>query len=274
MFDLPTALPDNYSDLLTRYGTRLLIAGLLTIGGYWIIKLVLRAIGRLLSRQQVDRDVQPFLLSLLRIGFLVALVLSVLSTLGVETSSFIAVIGTVGLAVGLALQGSLANFAGGLLILAFKPFRVGDLIAVQTFTGYVEVVNLLNTVLVTNDHRTITIPNNTLTTNAITNYSRLETIRIESVFVVSNQHSVDAVRESINRAIATCLQPLPDRKHDVLVSKLTDNGIQFDVRVWVHISTISEVNYAVQEAVARQFRLDGISNPKTEIDVLRFRGEG
>lgn len=271
MIDLPTEFPARLTDLLTRYGTRLLIAGLLTIGGYWSIKLVLRAISRLLSRQQVDRDVQPFLLSLLRIGFLIALVLSVLSTLGVETTSFLTVIGTAGLAVGLALQASLANFAGGLLILAFKPFRLGDLIAVQGFTGYVEVVNLLNTILRTDDNRIITLPNNTLTTNPITNFSRLETTRVESVFVVSNQHSVDAVRASIERAIATCPQALPDRKHDILVGKLTDSGIQFDVRVWANISTIAEVNYAVQEAVARQFVLDGISGPRTEIDVLRFK---
>jgi len=272
MVDLPAEFPTNLTDLLSRYGTRLLIAGLLTIGGYWIIKLVLRAIGRLLSRQQVDRDVQPFLLSLLRIGFLVALMLSVLSTLGVETSSFLAVIGTVGLAVGLALQGSLANFAGGLLILAFKPFRVGDLIAVQGFTGYVAVVNLLNTVLVTEDKRTIILPNNVITTNPITNFSRLEVIRVESVFVVDRQHTVDAVRASIARAIATCPQALPDHKHDILVGKLTDNGIQFDVRVWTHIGFIADVNYAVYEAVARQFALDGISGPRTEIDVLQFRG--
>lgn len=270
MFDLPTVLPDNYNDLLSQYGVRFLTAGLLTIGGYWLIKLALKAISRLLTQQQVDRDVQPFLLSLLRIGLLVALVLSVLSTMGVETSSFIAVIGTAGLAVGLALQGSLANFAGGLLILAFKPFRVGDLISVQGLTGYVEVINLLNTVLVMDDNRTITMPNNTLTTNPITNCSRLGTIRVESVVVVSNRHSVDEVRASIYKAIATCPQALPDRQHDVLVNKRTDSGIQFDVRVWSHVKDIALVNYAVQEAIVRQFAMDGIESPKNEIDLLRL----
>jgi small conductance mechanosensitive channel len=274
MFDLPTALPENYSDLLTQYGTRMLMAGLLTVGGYWLIKLALRAIGRLFTQQQVDRDVQPFLLSLLRIGLLVALVLSVLSTLGVETSSFIAVIGTAGLAVGLALQGSLANFAGGLLILAFKPFRVGDLIAVQGLTGYVEVVNLLNTVLVTDEHRTITIPNNTLTTNSITNYSRLETIRMESQIVVDRQYPVSQIRSIIERAVATCPQALPNPKPDVLVNKLTDAGIVFDVRVWCRIDAISSINYVVQEAITLAFQQEHIEGPRNEIDVLRFRSEG
>ncbi len=274
MLDLPTELPENLTDLLTRYGTRFLVAGLITIAGYWIIKLVLRAIGRLLSRQHVDRDVQPFLLSLLRIGFLAALVLSVLSTLGVETSSFIAVIGTVGLAVGLALQGSLANFAGGLLILAFKPFRVGDLIAVTGLTGYVEVIHLLNTILVTEDRRTITIPNNTLTTNAITNYSRLETVRMESQVVVDRHYPVTQIRSIIEGAIATCPEALPNRKPDVLVNKLTDTGIVFDVRVWCRVDAISSINYVVQEAITLAFQQEEIEGPRNEIDVLRFRGEG
>ncbi|TAE29597.1 MAG: mechanosensitive ion channel family protein [Cytophagales bacterium] len=262
--------PQQYQIFLTVYGTRFLIAGLITIGGYWLIKLVLRAIGRLLTQQQIDRDVQPFLLSLMRIGLLVALVLSVLSTLGVETNSFLAVIGTAGLAVGLALQGSLANFAGGLLILALKPFREGDLIAVTGLTGYVQVVNLLNTVLITDDNRTITLPNNTLTTNAIVNYSRLETIRVDSSVTVGNGHSIAEVRVSIQKAIANCSVALPDRQHDVLVSKLTDSGIQFDVRVWALSRDLPQVNHAVLEAIGGQFVQDGIKMPRNEIDVLRF----
>ncbi len=273
MIGLPPPLPETSTNLVTHYGSRLLVAALLAAGGYWLIKLAINAIGRLLTQRQVDRDVQPFVLSLLRIGLQVALLLSVFSTLGIETNSFVAVIGAAGLAVGLALQGSLANLAGGLLILAFKPFRVGDLIAVQTFTGYVEAVYLFNTVLVTDDQRTVILPNNILTTNPITNFSRLAVVRVESVFVVSNQHPVDVVRASILTALATCPQLLTDRPPDVLVNKLTDNGIQFEVRVWIPVSAIATVNYAVQEAVARQFAQDQISSPRNEIDVLRFRSE-
>lgn len=262
--------PSSLWPLINVYGIRFLIAGIIAIVGYWLIKLTLRAIGKLMARQRVDRDVQPFLLSLFRIGLLTALVLSVLSSLGVETSSFIAVIGTVGLAVGLALQGSLANFAGGLLILAFKPFEEGDLITVSGLTGHVNTVNLLNTILITEDQRTITLPNNTLTTNPIINYSRLEVVRVDSTFVVGSQHSVDTVRASVLKALTTCPLALPDRKHEVRVGKLVDNGLQFDVRVWANSKDISDVNHAVLEAIARQFAQEGIGSPKTEIDVLRF----
>ncbi|KAB7733231.1 mechanosensitive ion channel [Rudanella paleaurantiibacter] len=273
MLRFPDPFNQNLTQLATQYGSRLFMAGLLTVGGYWLIKLVLNAIGRVFNRQKVDRDIQPFLISLLKIGLQIALVLSVLSTLGVETTSFIAVIGTAGLAVGLALQGSLANFAGGLLILAFKPFRVGDLIAVQTFTGYVEVVHLLNTILVTTDNRTITIPNNVLTTSPITNYSRMGTIRIDSQVVVDRSYSVPQIRTLIQDAVATCPQALPDRKADVLVNKLTDSGIQLDVRVWCKIDHIGQTNYAVQEAIAGAFAREGIEGPRNEINVLRFKTE-
>ncbi len=256
-----------------QYGGRLLIAGLLMLAGYWLIKLLLNAIGRVFNRQKVDRDIQPFLLSFLKIGLQIVLILSVLSTLGVETTSFVAVIGTAGLAVGLALQGSLANFAGGLLILALKPFRVGDLIAVQTFTGYVEAVHLLNTVLVTTDNRTITIPNNVLTTNAITNYSRMGTVRVDSQVVVDRSYTVSQIRTLIQEAVSTCPQALPDRKADVLVNKLTDSGLLLDVRVWCKIDHIGQTNYAVQEAIAGAFAREGIEGPRNEINVLRFKTE-
>jgi small conductance mechanosensitive channel len=198
---MPTLLEQAYL-LVQLYGMRLLMAVVLAALGLWLIRLAVRAIGRLMNRQQVERDVQPFLLASLRIALRVALLLSVLSTLGISTSSFVAVIGAAGLAVGLALQNSLANFAGGLLILAFKPFRVGDLIEVQTMRGYVEAVHLFNTTLLTSDNRTLTIPNNTLTNAPITNFTRLGTLRIETLYLVDRAHDIDQVRAAIGAAVS------------------------------------------------------------------------
>lgn len=269
MFD---QLPPKYITLLSQYSWQLLMAGLVAAGGLWLIKLIVQAIGRLMNRQRVERDVQPFLLATLRIGLRVALVLSVLSTLGVETTSFVAVIGAAGLAVGLALQNSLANFAGGLLILAFKPFRVGDLISVQGLTGYVDAVHLFTTVLIASDNRLLTLPNNTLTTNSITNYTRLGTIRVDCPFSVDRQHDIDEVRAAIHQAISTCPQVLEDHKHDVLLAKLTDSALQFEVRVWVKAEHVSVIPFVVQEAVARQFTRQHIIGPRNLVDVMRVEG--
>lgn len=264
MFPFPTISP-----MLTQYGTQLLMAGALAGGGLWLIRQVVLAIGRLMNRQAVERDVQPFLLATMRIALQVALVISVLSTLGVETGSFLAVIGAAGLAVGLALQSSLANFAGGLLILAFKPFRVGDLIDVQGMRGYVEAVHLFNTVLITNDNRTLTLPNNTLTTNAITNFTRLGTLRIDAQFLVDRDHDIDAVRAAIKQALASATHLLPNHDHEILLAKLTADALQFDVRVWINAAQVEEAPFVVQEAVARQFALQKIGGPRQVVEISR-----
>ncbi|MBO0948152.1 mechanosensitive ion channel family protein [Fibrella forsythiae] len=262
-----THLSTTLSAHLTQYGWQLLMAGLMAAGGLWLIKLVTQAIGRLMNRQGIERDVQPFLLATLRIGLRVALLLSVLSALGVETSSFVAVIGAAGLAVGLALQNSLANFAGGLLLLAFKPFRVGDLIAVQGFTGYVEAVHLFNTILITSDNRTLTLPNNSITTNSITNYTLLGTLRVDAQFQVDRDYDIDQVRGVIEHALTTATHLLPDHHHEVLLSKLTADALQFDVRVWINAASVEEAPFVVQEAVARAFARHKITGPRNVVEI-------
>ncbi|RYF70147.1 MAG: mechanosensitive ion channel family protein [Cytophagaceae bacterium] len=258
---------NQLTEHLSQYGWQLLMAGLLAAGGLWLIKLIVQAISRLMNRQQVERDVQPFLLATLRIGLRVALVLSVLSALGVETTSFVAVIGAAGIAVGLALQNSLANFAGGLLILAFKPFRVGDLISVQGLIGYVEAVHLFNTVLITSDNRTLTLPNNTLTTNSITNYTRLGTLRVDAQFLVDRDHDIDQVRSVIQEALMGSTHLLPDHNHEILLGKLTADSLQFDVRVWINAAHVEDAPYVVQEAVARAFAQHHIVGPRNVVEI-------
>jgi small conductance mechanosensitive channel len=250
---------------------RLLVAGILAVLGLWLIRLAVQAIGRLMSRQEVERDVQPFLLASLRVALRVALLLTVLSTLGVETTSFVAVIGAAGLAVGLALQNSLANFAGGLLILAFKPFRTGDLIAVQGVgvQGYVEAVHLFNTTLITSDNRTLTLPNNTLTTNTLTNYSRLGTARVELTVPVDRAHGVEQVRSVIRDALGTCTHLLPGHAHEILLGKLTADALEFSIRVWVNAAHIEEAPFVVLEAVTNAFASAGVEGPRNEVYLRR-----
>lgn len=243
---------------LTLYGGKVLLAILTLIIGLWIIGQLSRLLSRILNRRHVDRDVQPFLLSLVSGLLRVLLLLSVAGMLGIETTSFVAIVGAAGLAVGLALQGSLANFAGGVLILTFKPFRVGDLINAQGFTGNVESIQIFNTILLTLDNKTIILPNGPLSTSPITNISGKGLIRVDMTFAAGNQNLLNDTMASLRRVTDACPTALKDRTHDVLVNHCSADAILFDVRVWSHPNHYWDTYYYVQENVIRQFGMDGI----------------
>ncbi|WP_138990527.1 mechanosensitive ion channel family protein [Larkinella sp. C7] len=252
----------------TLYGFKILLAIVILIVGLWLVNQLVKMLSTVMSKRQVDRDVQPFLLSLVGAILKVLVLLSVASTLGVETTSFVAIIGAAGLAVGLALQGSLANFAGGVLILTFKPFRVGDLITAQGFTGHVEAIHIFNTILVTLDNRTIILPNGALSTSPVINISGKGTIRVDMVFAAGNANAVDAVKASIKRVVDACPTGLKNREHDILVTKLTELAFHFDVRVWCNSADYWDTYYFVHEGIARQFSKDGIKGPEPSVTVI------
>lgn len=256
---------DQVLTFATVYGGRILLAIITLIVGLWLIGWIMRLLAAAMTKRHVDRDVQPFLLSLVNAVLRVLLLLSIASTLGVQTTSFVAIIGAAGLAVGLALQGSLANFAGGVLILTFKPFRVGDLISAQGFTGTVEAIRIFDTVLNTLDNRTIILPNGALSTSPITNISAKGVIRVDQVYTVGSQNNLDATKASIQRVIDGCPYALKDREHDVLIAKLNANSRDYDVRVWTKSETYWETYYYMLENIARQFGKDGIEAPKPKM---------
>ena len=253
---------DQFVAFTMQYGGQVILAIFTLLVGRWLIKQVIRLMSVALTHRHVDRDVQPFMLSLVSGLLKVLLLLSVASTLGIQTTSFIAIIGAAGLAIGLALQGSLANFAGGVLILVFKPFRVGDLINAQSFTGTVEAIRIFDTVLVTPDNRTIILPNGPLSTSALTNISTKGVIRVDMVFAAGNQNDLDATLAALRAVTDACPTALKDRAHDVLPTTLTENAVQFDVRVWTPAATYWETYYYVTEHVAREFGQRGIQGPK------------
>lgn len=270
MNEAQSTISRSYDQLITFatvYGGRVLLAIVTLIVGLWLIGHFIRLLSNTMTRRHVDRDVQPFLLSLMSGILKVLLLLSIASTLGIATTSFVAIIGAAGLAVGLALQGSLANFAGGVLILIFKPFRVGDLIAAQGFTGTVEAIRIFDTTLVTPDNRTVILPNGPLSTAALTNISTKGLIRVDMVFAAGNQNDLDAIRAALQAVVAACPTAAKDREHDVLVTKLTENAIHFDVRVWTASATYWDTYYYVTEHVAREFGRAGIAPPKARMFV-------
>jgi len=246
---------------ITQYGGKILLAIVALIIGRILIAKVSLIVGKMMEKRQVDRDVQPFLNSLMVVLLNVMLLLSIAGIVGIETSSFVAVLGAAGLAVGLALQGSLANFAGGVLILIFKPYRVGDLISAQGFTGVVEGVQIFNTVMVTPDNKTIILPNGSLSTSPIVNISGKGKIRVDMTFAAGNQNGVDAIRASLKKITDSCPTALKNIEHDLLVNKINENAIFFDVRVWTPSDNYWDTYYYVQEGVSRQFAADDIKAP-------------
>lgn len=247
---------------ITQYGGKLLLAIVVFVIGRIVIGKLTSVIHTTMDNRKVDPQVQPFLNSLIGVLLNVMLLLSIAGIVGIETSSFVAMLGAAGLAVGLALQGSLANFAGGVLILIFKPFRVGDLINAQGFTGVVEGVQIFNTVLLTPDNKTIIIPNGPLSTSPITNISGKGKIRVDMVFAAGSQNGADKIKSSIQTVVNACPTALKTMEHDILVTKLTENAIFFDVRVWSLSENYWATYYSVHEGISRQFAADGIQAPK------------
>ncbi|WP_420155077.1 mechanosensitive ion channel family protein [Siphonobacter sp.] len=256
----------NLKDLILlnvyQYGGKILLALVVFIVGRLVIGKLTQFLSARMNQSRIDRDVQPFLLSLLSVLFNVMLFLSCAGLLGIETTSFVAILGAAGLAIGLALQGSLANFAGGVLILIFKPFRVGDLIEAQSFIGVVEAIQIFNTILVTPDNKTIILPNGSLSTSPVTNISGKGVIRVDMVYGVGSQNDLDMTKAAIQGVIATCPYALKDRGHDVLVTKLTPDTTSYDVRVWTTPADYWNTYYYMHENLKRQFDRDGIQAPE------------
>lgn len=256
---------DQVLTFATIYGGRIVLAIITLIIGLWLIGWLVRGLTSLMTKRHVDRDVQPFLLSLFSTTLRILLLLSIASTLGVETTSFVAILTASTVAIGLALQGSLSNFAGGVLILLFKPFRVGDLISAQGFTGNVEAIRIFDTILLTLDNKTIILPNGPLSTSSITNISTKGVIRVDQVYTVGSQNDLDATKASIQRVVDACPYALKDRQHDVLIAKLNANSREYDVRVWTKSDTYWDTYYYMLENIARQFGRDGIEAPKPKM---------
>lgn len=219
--------------LFLTYGSKVLLA-LVTLGiGWWVINVVARKLGGLLALRSADLALQGFVSSLSNIILKILLIVSVASMIGVETTSFVAAIGAAGLAIGLALQGSLANFAGGVLILLFRPFRIGDSIEAQGVSGTVDNIMIFHTVLRTGDNKTVIVPNGILSNGIITNTNRQPTRKV--VFDIGVDHDAD-LKKALEVLLEMADEPrvLQDPAPQAVVAALGDNAITLSLRVWTN----------------------------------------
>lgn len=258
-------------EMAVLYAPKIVTAIIVFLLGLWIIKLMISGFNKASKHSKMDVSLQKFLRSLLSISLKVLLIISVISMLGVETTSFVAVIGAAGLAVGLALQGSLSNFAGGVLILIFKPFKVGDFIDGAGHMGTVHSIEVLNTTLKTPDNKTIIIPNGQLSGSSITNFSTEARRRVDFTFGIGYGDDMKKAKEIIRKIIENDARALKDPEPFIAIGNLGNSSVDITVRVWAEAVDYWELYFNTIEAVKTAFDENGISIPFPQMDIHQYK---
>lgn len=253
--------------LISTYGLRMLAGILVLVIGLWIVGKISRGFARLMESREIDKALQSFLRSLVGIVLKILVVISVLGMLGVEMTSFIAILGAAGLAVGLALSGTLQNFAGGVMILLFKPFKVGHFIDAQGYMGTVTEIQIFNTILNTPDNKVIIIPNGGLATGSLTNFSMKETRRVDWVFGIAYGDSFQKAREVILKLIKEDERFLEDPAPFVALKELNDSSVDIVVRAWVKSPDYWPVYFEMNQKIYETFDKEGLNIPFPQMDV-------
>jgi small conductance mechanosensitive channel len=267
--DMSRLIP-KLTELVTLYGVRVIAALAIFILGRWIAKIVKGFVQRMMRKTEVDDALVSFVGNLTYIALLAFVVIAALNQLGVQTTSFIAVIGAAGLAIGLALQGSLANFAAGVLLIIFRPFKGGDFIEGAGVAGTVEKIHVFTTQLKTPDNKTIIIPNAKLTGDNIINFSAKETRRVDMVIGVSYSDNLQKVRQILEDILTKDDRVLQDPAPTIGVLELADSSVNFACRPWVKAADYWGVYFDITETVKKRFDEEGVSIPFPQRDVHLF----
>jgi len=262
-----TKYSDQAIQMIINYGPTFLLAIFTLLIGLWVIKIFTKGLKKTMVRGNVDASLQPFLLSLIGILLKILLLISVASMIGIQMTSFVAILASAGLAVGLALQGGLANFAGGVLILLFKPFKVGDFIEAQGYSGTVKAIQVFITTLKTPDNKTIIIPNGALSNGNITNYSTETTRRVDMSFGIGYSDDIEKAKNILNRLIEEDDRIFKDPAPAVVLSELADSSVNFAVRTWCNAGDYWGIYFDMQEKVKLAFDKESISIPFPQQDV-------
>ena len=241
--------------------------------GKIVVSLFVRGLRKLMQQREVDKTLETFVSNLVRISLMVVVIIAAISQVGIETTSFIAIFGAAGLAVGLALQGSLSNFAAGVLIVLFRPYRVGDFVEAAGIAGSVQQVQILTTILKTPDNKMIIVPNAQIMDSVITNYSANDTRRVDMVVGVSYSDDLDKVHNTIKELVDADERILDDPECTIAVSELADSSVNFVVRPWVKTADYWPVHFDLTKAIKKRFDKEGISIPFPQQDVYLHNAE-
>jgi len=265
--ELPQEIMNYVIEITSNFGLKLLTALIVVIVGKQLVKILLKVIKVALEKANTEETVRIFIANLLNTVFTVIIFVAAINQLGVETTSIIALLGAAGLAIGLALQGSLANFAAGILIVIFRPYKVGDYIEAGTNVGTVKDIQIFSTVLRTPDNKAIVVPNGSIMDGSITNYSEQPTRRIDIIASCSYQDDLDKVKQVLKTILDSEDRILTEPKPQIAVSELAESSVNFIVRPWVNSSDYLPVMYSLLEQIKKTFDQEGISIPYPQSDI-------
>lgn len=255
------------SSYVSEYGLRLIGALVVLVVGLWIVKLLVRSSQRLMDKSKLDVSLTTFLKSMIDILLKVLLIISVMGMMGIQMTSFIAILGAAGLAVGMALSGTLQNFAGGVMILIFKPFKVGDFINAQGYSGVVKEIRIFVTVLTTPDNKTIFIPNGPLSNGSLTNFSTQPNRRVDWTFGIAYGDDYDKAKAMLLDMMKEDKRILTDPEPFVALGELADSSVNLTVRAWVKAADYWGVYFDMNEKFYKNADQFGLSIPFPQMDV-------
>ena len=252
---------DFFWDILVTYGSRIGLALITLVVGLWLTGWIARRMDDHMKRLEVEVTLRRFLKSVTSLALKVLVLITVASMLGVATTSFIAVLGAAGLAIGLALRDSLSNFAGGVLMIVFKPYKVGDFVEMQGQSGTVQAIQILNTVLLTADNKTVFIPNGPIINGNVTNHSNEHKRRVDVNLGIGYGSDIDVARKTLLDIVNADQRILSEPPPDVVVAELGESAVVLRVRAWVSTPDYWSVFFAIQEQAKKSFDVAGVEIP-------------
>jgi len=260
-------LPDLVKEYLVPFGIKLVAAIVVLLLGRWVIKLIKKGLTKMMARRKMEPSLNSFLMSLVSALLTFFLIMAIIGILGINTSSLVALLASAGLAIGMALSGTLQNFAGGVMIMLFKPFKVGDFIAAQGYEGKVNGIHIFNTTILTPDNKTVILPNGALSTGPVTNYNKETDRRVDWVFSISYGDDYDKAKAVLKGLCDADERILKEPEPVIEILKMSDCSVDITVRARVKPEDYWAVFFKMNELVYKTFPKEGLSFPFPQMDV-------
>lgn len=259
--------PEMVKTYVVPFTIKLVVAIIVLIVGRWLIKIIKKGLGKMLERRKTDPSLNTFLMSLVSVLLTFFLIMCIVGILGINTSSLVALLASAGLAVGMALSGTLQNFAGGVMIMLFKPFKVGDYISAQGHEGFVQEIQIFNTHVLTTDNKSVILPNGALSTGTMTVFSKQSTRRVDWVFSIAYGDDYDKAKSVLKRLCEEDERILKTPEVVIELLKLNNSSVDLTVRAWVNTPDYWPVYFSLNERVYKVFAAEGLNIPFPQVDV-------
>ncbi|MDD2886916.1 MAG: mechanosensitive ion channel [Aliarcobacter sp.] len=269
--DITSYIPHNIVEIISGYAFSFIMALLIFVIGKWAVNKLVALLGKVLRKVKgMDETLIKFLENIVYYALMIVVLLTALGKLGVETTSFLAILGAAGLAIGLALKDSLGNFASGVMIILFKPFKVGDLVTAAGVTGTITEVGIFNSIFLTADNQKIIVPNGAITSGSIINVNANDTRRVDLVVSIGYSDDIKKTKEVLNNILTSNEKVLVDKGITVAVAELAESSVDFVVRAWVKTPDYWDVKFGLTETIKLRFDEEGISIPFPQQDVHHY----